>query len=195
VNYFRTIPFGRATPRIVLTDEATLGSVGRMDEHLLHIREIEVDRRHFISEIFFLNSYARWVGLGPAMQGYSLLKAEISGLRREADRIKSAINAALSMTVVESLMRQSQEARRLEMAMYFVLQNSLDQRGALNFLGFVANRLLRLVDKRHEHLTKTIVLPLPEEISIEWRSLPQFLIEIITDFFIHMMKYLLIRIN
>lgn len=191
MNYFRTIPFGRNTPRIVLTDETKFGSDGRMDEHLLRIREIEVDRRHFISEIFFLNSYARWIGLGPAMQGYASLKAEISELRR----IKNAVNAALSMTVVDSLRRQLQEASTSDMAMNSVLQNSLDQKGALNLLGFTANLLLRLVDKRHEHPTKTIVLPLPEEIPIELRSLPQFLIEIITDYFIHIMKYLLTRIN
>jgi ubiquitin conjugation factor E4 B len=162
-----------------------------MDEHHLQITEIEDDRRHFISEIFFLNSYARWIGLGPAMQSYSLLKAEIA----EMHRTENAADAVLSMTMVEGLRTQLQEARMLEVAMNSVLRNSLDQKGALNFLRFVTNWLLRLVDKRHEHPAETVVLPLQEDIPFEWQSLPQFLIEIVTDYFIHMMKYSPARSN
>jgi ubiquitin conjugation factor E4 B len=199
VNYFRTIPFGRITPRIILTDEATLGSDDNMDEYRSQITKVEDDQSHFISEIFFLNSYARWIGLGPVMQVHSQLKRDLTELFCElqlSNTTRRVENPSeLSLETLKSSYTALQEAMMSVMAIDCILCNSLDQKDTLEFLGFVVNWLLRLVDERHEHPSKTILLHLQEDISIKWRSLPQFLIEIITDYFIYMMEYSPTRIN
>jgi ubiquitin conjugation factor E4 B len=196
VNYFRIIPFGRSAPRITLADEATFGSDDRLDQDLSQITNIDDDRSHFISELFFLTSYARWIGLRPVIQCHAQVQLYINELQRESD---SSSRAKKRRTELDDginrrdfIRRQLQEMSLLKAAMDCVLDCDLP--ATLNFLGFLATWLLRLADERHEHPGKTIRLPL-KDVSFEWISLPQFLIEIITDYFIHMMRYSLTRIN
>jgi ubiquitin conjugation factor E4 B len=196
VNYFRTIPFGRSTPRITLTDEATFGSDDHMEQDLSQNTEVEDDRSYFISEVFFLTSYARWIGLGPVIQSHAQVQLHINELQRESE---SSSRAKKRRTELDDgirrrdfIRRQLQEMSLLKAAMGCVLDCDLP--ATLNFLRFLTNWLLRLADERHEHPGKTIRLPL-KDVSFEWMSLPQFLIEIITDYFIHMMKYSLTGTN
>jgi len=70
-----------------------------------------------------------------------------------------------------------------------VLFDRVTQEKSLEFLGFVANWLLRVADCRHEHPQRMIELPLPEQVPIEWRTLPQFLVEIITDHLLYTMRF------
>jgi hypothetical protein len=191
VNYFRTIPFGRTTPRIVLTDEATLGSVDRMDEYRSQDATVEDDRSRFITEIFFLNSYARWIGLGPTIQNHAQLKLYINELQRESDSISRAKKRRTesddAMIQHDFLRKQLQEMTLLKASMDCILD--CDLQASLDFLGFLANWLLQLVDERHEHPGKTITLPLKEDVSIQWLSLPQFLVEIITDYYVYLKRF------
>ena len=73
--------------------------------------------------------------------------------------------------------------------MNVVLWDRIAQEKSLDFLGFVANWLLRVADGRHEHPQRMIELPLLQEVPIEWRTLPQFLVEIITDHLLYAMRY------
>lgn len=70
-----------------------------------------------------------------------------------------------------------------------LMLDRMAQEKTLDFLGFVANWLLRLVDERHEHPRRTIHMPLREDVPIEWKTLPQFLFEIITDHLLYVMRY------
>ena len=69
-----------------------------------------------------------------------------------------------------------------------LMYDRVSQEKSLDFLGFVANWLLRLVDERHLHPAKTLSLPLKEQVPIEWKCLPQFLFEIITDHLLYIMR-------
>jgi ubiquitin conjugation factor E4 B len=193
VNYFRTIPVGRKTPRIVLTDETKLKADNNLaEEYLSHtIRDVDP---HFISEIFFLNAFAHNVGTGPAMQTHRRLEGDIAEMQRQVDRINATDNwrqsphAALYSAALERTKKQIDDAASLEATMDAVMYDRLSQEKSLDFLGFVANWLLRLADQRHQHPTQTISLPLKEDVPIEWRCLPQFLFEIITDHLLYVMR-------
>jgi ubiquitin conjugation factor E4 B len=194
VNYFRTIPVGRKTPRVVLTEETKLKADNNVAEEYLAHTVKDVDP-HFISEIFFLNSYAHSVGMGPAMQTHQRLEGDITDMQRQVDRINATNNwrqsphAALYSAALERTKKQIEEAASLEATMDAVMYDRLSQEKSLDFLGFVANWLLRLADERHQHPAKPISLPLREDVPIEWRCLPQFLFEIITDHLLYVMRY------
>jgi ubiquitin conjugation factor E4 B len=197
VSYFRTIPIGRTTPRIDLKDETKLKADNHLAEEYFSNTINDVDP-HFISEIFFLNSYAHSIGLGPAMQTHSRLEGDITEMQRQLDRInttqdwRNSPHAALFMAALERTKAQIEETSSLEATMDCVMYDRVNQERSLDFLGFVANWLLRLADERHEHPSKMVKMPLREEVPIEWRCLPQFLIEIITDHFLYIMRYLLL---
>lgn len=194
IDYFRTIPVGRKIPRVDLKDETKLKAEQNVaDEYFSHtIKDIDP---HFISEIFFLNCYAHSVGMVPAMQIHMRLEGDISDMQRQVDRINATNNwrtsphAALFSAALERTKKQIEEAHSLGAAMEAVMYDRLAQEKSLDFLGFVANWLLRVADEKHLHPQKTIQLPLREEVPIEWRCLPQFLFEIITDHLLYVMRY------
>lgn len=150
---------------------------------------------HFISEIFFLNSFAHSIGLGPAMQTHARLEDDMNEMQRQLDRInetqdwRNSPHAALFMAALERTRNQIEETASLEATMDCVMHDRVNQEKSLDFLGFVANWLLRLVDQRHAHPVKTVMMPLSDKVSLEWCCLPQFLIEIITDQFLYIMRY------
>jgi len=193
VNYFRTIPIGRTAPRVVITEETKLkADQTTADEFLSHkITNVEP---HFISEIFFLNCFAHSVGLGPAMSVHHRLDETVNDLQRQIDRINSnpswrqSPHAALFAAALDRTKKQMDENASLEATMDAVMYDRLSQEKSLDFIGFVANWLLRLVDEKHLHPAQTLKLPLPEDIPIEWRCLPQFLFEIITDHLLYTMR-------
>jgi ubiquitin conjugation factor E4 B len=195
VNYFRTIPVGRTTPRIVLGDETKLKADNTTAEEYLSRTTKDVDP-HFISEIFFLNCYAHSIGMGPAMQTHSRLEGDLAEMQRQVDRInaienwRSTPHAALFAAALERTKAQLEETASLEAAMDAAMYDRVNQEKSLDFLGFVANWLLRLVDARHLHPAKTLRLPLKEEVPMEWRCLPQFLFEIIADHLLYIMRYI-----
>jgi ubiquitin conjugation factor E4 B len=183
----------RTTPRIILTDETKLKADNTTaEEYLSHT--IKDTDPHFISEIFFLNCYAHSIGLGPIMQTHSRLEGDITDMQRQVDRINATDNwratphAALFAAALERTKGQIEEASSLEATMDALMFDRVSQEKSLDFLGFVANWLLRLADEKHLHPAKTIQLPLKEEVPIEWRCLPQFLFEIITDHMLYIMR-------
>jgi ubiquitin conjugation factor E4 B len=194
VNYFRTIPIGRRTPRILLNEETKLKADNSLAEEYFSHTTKDVDP-HFISEIFFLNCYAHSVGLGPAMQTHSRLEGDLAEMQRQVDRINPTNNwrasphAALLAAALERTKIQIEETASLEATMDALMYDRVTQEKSLDFLGFVANWLLRLVDPRDLHPSKTLKLPLSEEIPVEWKCLPQFLFEIITDHLLYIMRY------
>ena len=159
-----------------LKDETKLKADQNVAEEYLSHTIKDVDP-HFISEIFFLNAYAHSVGLVPAMQVHMRLEGDISEMQRQVDRINATNNwrasphAALFSAALERTKKQIEEANSLDAAMEAVMYDRLAQEKSLDFLGFVANWLLRLADDKHIHPQKTLQLPLREDVPIEWRCL------------------------
>jgi len=128
------------------------------------------------------------------MQTHLRLEGDISDMQRQVDRITQTENwrqsphAALITAALERTKKQIEAVSSLEATFEAVMYDRISQEKSLDFLGFVANWLLRLADGRHAHPTKLIQLPLPQEVPIEWRCLPQFLFEIITDHLLYVMR-------
>ena len=192
MNYFRTIPVGRTSARVSINEETKLKADNTTAEKYLS-HTISADP-HFISEIFYLNCYAHSIGLSPLMSTHSRLEGDISEMQRQVDRINSTDNwrqsphAALFQAALERTKLQIEETQALEATMDALMWDRMAQEKTLDFLGFVADWLLRLVDKRHQHPRRTLQMPLNEEVPIEWRTLPEFLFEIITDHLLYVMR-------
>jgi ubiquitin conjugation factor E4 B len=117
-------------------------------------------------------------------------------MQRQVDRINATDNwrstphAALFTAALERTKNQIEETASLQATMDALMFDRLSQEKSIDFLGFVANWLLNLVDERHLYPRKTLQLPLKEDVPIQWRCLPQFLFEIITDHLCYIMRYL-----
>jgi ubiquitin conjugation factor E4 B len=194
ISYFHTVPIGRETPRILLSDETKLKAGDATTEEYFTSHLIRNQDPHFITEIFFLNAYGHSLGLGPVMLTHVRLTGDIAEMQRQIDRIQNQKNwrisphAALFSAALERNKIRIEEAAALEAAMQAVLWDPVAQKKSLDFLGFVANWLLRVADARRAHPQRRIDLPLPQEVLMEWRTLPQFLFEIITDHILYVMK-------
>lgn len=133
--------------------------------------------------------------MAPAMQSHLRLEGDIADMQRQVDRINTTENwrqsphAALITAALERTKKQIDQVASLEATIEAVMYDRISQEKSLDFLGFVANWLLRMVDGRHEHPQKVVKMPLKKEPSIEWRCLPQFLFEIITDHLLYVMRY------
>jgi ubiquitin conjugation factor E4 B len=193
IDYFRIIPIGRNSPRIDLKEETKLKADHIIAEEYLSKTTKQVDP-HFISEIFFLNSYAHSIGMGPIMQTHSRLEGDLQEMQRQVDRFnavqdwRNSPQAALFSAALARTKAQIEETASLEAAMDAVVYDRVNQEKSLDFLGFVANWLLRLVDSKHLHPKIMIKLPLSDQVPVSWRALPQFLFEIITDHLLHLMR-------
>ena len=130
------------------------------------------------------------------MQAHSRIEGDLQEMQRQVDRINATDNwrasphAALFTAALERTKLQIEELSSLEATMDALMYDRISQEKSLDFLGFVANWLLRLVDQRQLHPAKTLQLPLSEEVPIEWKCLPQFLFEIITDHLLYIMRYI-----
>jgi len=115
-------------------------------------------------------------------------------MQRQVDRIQNTPNwrqsphAALFSAALERTKVQIEETMSLEVMLDAVMWDKVSLDRTIEFLGFVANWLLRLVDERGEHPQRTLELPLSEDVSMQWRCLPQFLFEIITDCLLYVMR-------
>jgi ubiquitin conjugation factor E4 B len=183
---------GRLTPRINITEETKLNADAPTAEQFLSQKITDIP--HFITEIFFLNAYAHSIGLGPAMATHRHLETDITEMEAQIERITGTENwhnsphAAIISAALERTKRQMEKTAAYEATMDAVMYDRLAQEKSLDFLGFVTNWLLRLVDERKGHPVRTLRLPLEEQVPIEWRCLPQFLFEIITDHMLYVMR-------
>jgi ubiquitin conjugation factor E4 B len=127
------------------------------------------------------------------MSTHRRLESEITDMEAQIARITATANwrtgphAAIISAALERTKRQMGETAAYEATMDAVMYDPLSQAKSIDFLGFVANWLLRLVDPAKEHPGKTVKLPL-KEAPIEWRCLPQFLFEMITDHMLYVMR-------
>ncbi|KAG8688853.1 hypothetical protein FRC08_011233 [Ceratobasidium sp. 394] len=58
----------------------------------------------------------------------------------------------------------------------------------LAFTNFLMAWVMRLVDPTHQHPSKTISLPLPEDIPEDFRMLPEYFVEDIVDYYLFIMR-------
>lgn len=133
---------------------------------------------HFITEIFFLTSYAYWIDLSAIVFSYSNLK----------NAMEDAISQNDNHNNSETILNEIEKTKPLETIMQYLLYNPVHQQRSIAFLRFLTNWLLKLVDGNHQHPENTLTLPLQKEIPIEWLVLPEFLIEIIPDRLLNIMK-------
>ena len=59
----------------------------------------------------------------------------------------------------------------------------------IGFINFVSSWLIRLVDPKKSHPITTIDLPLPQEVPLTFRVLPEYFIEDVVDYFLFIVRY------
>lgn len=59
----------------------------------------------------------------------------------------------------------------------------------IGFINFVSSWLIRIVDPRHAHPTTMVELPLPQEVPMTFRVLPEYFLEDVVDYFLFIVRY------
>lgn len=129
---------------------------------------------HFISDIFFLTSYAHSIGFGPLMEKYSHIENGRTLLQRKLDIIA---NSGQPVTIP---MTDAEDCGPLEV-MNCIMNDRVNQEKSLNFLCLVTKWLLKFMDEKNEYLGS--------KIPIEWKCLPEFLMQIVLNHAIFIMRF------
>jgi ubiquitin conjugation factor E4 B len=58
----------------------------------------------------------------------------------------------------------------------------------VGFINFVSTWLIRIVDPKRSHPNVTVELPLPQEVPMTFRVLPEYFLEDVVDYFLFIVR-------
>ncbi|KII86779.1 hypothetical protein PLICRDRAFT_43444 [Plicaturopsis crispa FD-325 SS-3] len=149
---------------------------------------------NFISDIFYLAIALSHYGYLRTIQTYDDLHKHVDDMQRHMDMLQgdgswmgsplqARTEAAINTVKAEMAKIQSQQlAFRVQL-----LEPELVFR-SLGFVNFLSTWLLRRVDPKKTHPSPVIELPLPQEVPMDFRVLPEYIIEDITDYWIFIVR-------
>ncbi|KAI5121069.1 hypothetical protein M0805_008583 [Coniferiporia weirii] len=151
---------------------------------------------NFITEIFFLTSAMNHYGLNRTLQSFDDLHKQADDVQRHIDFLTSSM-ATLEPGNPFMLRAQAgidlakKELSKVHMDQFAYQVQLLDPEFVfreLGFTNFLEAWLIRLVDPKKTHPSPTVEVPLPNEIPIVFRMLPEFFLEDIVDFLLFLMR-------
>lgn len=151
---------------------------------------------NFITEVFFLAVRMTNLGPGKAIRSYGEREEDLRRIKkriRETEETRGTWSATPQAAQFEAFIKRAQsEADRLEAASYAAAAQLLDEDFVdrlVHLIGFTMMWLVRIADPRKEHPHKTVSLPLPQEVPIEFRMLPEHMFEDICDILLFLARH------
>ncbi|KLO08673.1 hypothetical protein SCHPADRAFT_908469 [Schizopora paradoxa] len=150
----------------------------------------------FISDIFYLTSAVNHYGLNRTLQTYEELHKHLDDLKRHLEFMTESLN---SLTPTNSLYARTQHAikqtndeiAKIHSEQFAFQTQLLDPEfifRQIGFTNFVEAWLLRMVDPSKRHPSPAVEVPLPRDVPIAFRMLPEYFIEDIVDFLLFLMR-------
>ncbi|QRV77647.1 ubiquitin conjugation factor E4 [Ceratobasidium sp. AG-Ba] len=157
------------------------------------ITEGGVVPQNFISDIFFLCAGFNHLGIVRTIGTYDEILKHLNEIDRWLEGVEAmevpvgpqrAVHQARIDRVKADKTKFLQEQCTYEVQLFdpeITFRN-------LAFTNFLMVWVMRLVDPLHQHPTKAISLPLPEEIPEDFRMLPEYFVEDIVDYYLFIMR-------
>ncbi|BFZ61767.1 Ubiquitin conjugation factor E4 [Saitoella coloradoensis] len=187
------VAYFRREPRLQIAEETKLSADEREAATFYGNKADGVT--NFISEVFFLNVAAHHYGLGLALQERESLIKEIEDWKKklergrmEEPRFANTPQAPLYRATLDKLAKRIDESLCLKYAYDSLLLDKVSMTQSLLFMNLVATWLLRLVDPKRQHPQQPLHLPLPPSAPDAFRNLPEYMVEDVAEFFLHLSR-------
>ncbi|KAK1924344.1 ubiquitin elongating factor core-domain-containing protein [Papiliotrema laurentii] len=188
--------YGKSS-RIDIKEETRINATREeVDEYSSHM-QVDGSPPNFISDIFFLlNSFQR-LGLLKTISTRIRAEKNITEIEKELKRAEAARgswagNPAMEAQGEAAITKLKSDLSTLHASIHAYDTQLLDPaltRLNINFVTFLMTWLTRLVDPRHQHPTTPISLPLAKEAPMQFRMLPEYLIENVVEYLDFLFRY------
>lgn len=184
VNYFRR------SPRIVIADETKINADQKMSDDFYAQGDAE-GTNNFISEIFFMTVAAHHYGTEAANAKTQQIRRELKHLEQQLEHMKKERPKfqanPMQLRIFDQHFQKYEAAlergRSVLHAIQGILLDDQSQQRSMLFMRYVIVWLMRLAVPGSEYPKTPLALPLPEEQTMVFRCLPEYVIEDIVDNF------------
>ncbi|KAI9465596.1 ubiquitin elongating factor core-domain-containing protein [Lactarius psammicola] len=150
---------------------------------------------NFISDIFYLALATGHYGLQKTIKTLDDLSKEQDEVRRQLDNI-TADNTwrgtPIQARVEAAIKQMKDEIDRIQAAQMAGITQLYDPEFLFRnntFTAFVATWLIRYADPRKAHPKPVVELPLPKEVPLGFRVLPEYVLEDVIDYFFFVVRH------
>ncbi|KAF9241107.1 ubiquitin elongating factor core-domain-containing protein [Melanogaster broomeanus] len=150
---------------------------------------------NFISEIFYLCNAMGHYGYLRTIQTYEEFGKHLDELQRHHDMINgdgSWMGTPVQARTEAALNQMKGEMAKIQANQLAFRVQLLEPDFVFRYIGFtnfVSTWLLRRVDPKGLHPTPTVGLPLPQEVPMSFRVLPEYILEDVVDFFLFITRH------
>lgn len=151
---------------------------------------------NFITEIFFLLLRLTNLGPGKAIRSYDEKGQQLHRMKRElkeTEEMKATWESTPQAPQYEAMITrlktliEANEAELLAASTQLTDPDFIDR--LLHVAGFTMTWLVRVADPKKQHPRTTVELPLPQEVPIQFRMLPEHIFEDVCDILLFIARY------
>ncbi len=142
---------------------------------------------NFISEVFFLTIAMQHVGVMHSIKAHKNIGQNINHYRREVADMEAdstwrgSANEAMVQAQIDKYKKRINKEKSLLHSFEVQLLDPAYMQKCVGFANLVMAWLVRLVDPKHQHPQVKVALPMEGETPINFRMLPEYIIEDITE--------------
>ncbi|KAF9644135.1 hypothetical protein BDM02DRAFT_3272627 [Thelephora ganbajun] len=150
---------------------------------------------NFISEIFYLSLAMFHFGYQRTIQEMEDFAKHADELQRHIDRLENDINwqGTPFQQRTEVVVNQAKhELAKVKSTSYSFTVQLLDPEHvfrSMAFTTFISTWVVRFVDPKKKHPNPLVELPLPRDVPIHFRVLPEFVLEDVIDYFLFIVRH------
>ncbi|TBU62234.1 ubiquitin elongating factor core-domain-containing protein [Dichomitus squalens] len=180
--------------RIDLTEETRVNATNDEAEEWRKQNEATAAPPNFISDIFYLALAANHIGQMKLVNNIEELLRQHDDVRRHLEVLQS--DQSWRGTPYQARTEAAINAGKAEQDKLYAAQLAYEtQLGdpelvfrSISFSNLVSTWLLRQVDPRQKHPNPTIDLPLPKDVPMAWRVLPEYLVEDVIEYHLYVIR-------
>nr|ODN80157.1 ubiquitin-conjugation factor E4 B [Cryptococcus depauperatus CBS 7841] len=187
----------KMTNRIDISEETKIkGTKEEADKYFGSAMNIDA-KPNFISDIFFLSN--GFIHLGVVKTISTRIRAEknIAEIEKELKRTEASSAERAGNPVLQAQDEAMTKKLKSDMTVLHASIHAYDTqlldrnmiRITVSFLSFLMTWLIKLVDPTKQYPSRPISLPLPQEAPMEFRMLPEYFFENLTEYFEFLAKY------
>ncbi|KAG1751124.1 ubiquitin elongating factor core-domain-containing protein [Suillus lakei] len=147
---------------------------------------------NFISDIFYLCNALGHYGYIRTIQVYEDLGKALDDYQRHQDTINAWMGTPNQGRMATAMDEVKTEMSKIQSQQLAYRVQLLDPELVFRYIGFtsfVSTWLIRSVDPRGTHPNPVVELPLPKDVPMTFRVLPEFIIEDVVEFFLFVVRH------
>ncbi|KAG8884379.1 hypothetical protein FRB97_004388 [Tulasnella sp. 331] len=150
---------------------------------------------NFITEVFYLTAAFNHYGLVRTLGFYNELERHLDDIDKYLERIesdRSYVGTPMEAQARAAVEKVKGDKARLNMEVFAYRVQILDPDLIFRMIGFTTFLmawLIRLADPAKKYPTQQVTLPLPQEVSPAFKTLPEYFFEDIVEFYLFLVRH------